>query len=825
MSQIPVGADVFYVELSVSASKVTGPALQSLDTFSDSIQSINGATYSVGLLNFKDWSVDPGIVLESDPALVALGTQGTQENGWILTANVVGFTETAPPDYNPFQADVYYTNPIFFGVDPTKYTFVPFSDNFGNDFFWYAPTVWVVAQKAAPEALTVHINTIAGDNILNAAESQSSLVISGTTTGVKDGQNVSVEFNGIAYSGIDASGTWSVTVPQVDLATLTYGQAFVIATVFNGVDQATDSRTLVVDIPALQINTIAGDDILNAAESQSSLVISGTTAGVEDGQQVTVTLNGHTYTGPDSSNSWSVTVPQTDVAALTNGKTYSVDASTLDLAGDEATGSRTLVVDIPALQINTIAGDDILNAAESQSSLVIRGTTAGVEDGQQVTVTLNGHTYTGPDSSNSWSVTVPQTDVAALTSGQQYTVHASTSDLAGDPASDDHALSVEEGPAQISIAALTSDVTEGNSGFQAITFEVTRSGDLSSAVTFDWEPANFDIQGGFRVAGAANHFDYKLLQPATVSSITFQPGETTKDIQIAILGDTMPEHDEPLILQISSSDAQVTNDTAQTVITNDDGTYSETALVQWALRQETLNATQGGKTLDGLSSAILDPKSITEDAWNFINENRQWDSQETVLRNSEYYLYGLKVAVDSPVSGAVLALISAPGYDALKVASALLNNVVNFVYQENTDSQNSPAGGLVWAEKGVYDGLLLKLEGNQTVIDGFLNGTTAPGSAPVVPGVVSDGYLIGATVFADANLNSNLDSGEVFTVTDSSGTFTITGGSGQLVEIGGTDSSTGQRVTFRATRFYSDIVAHHAGCGPTERRWCESPTG
>ncbi|WP_342451450.1 VCBS domain-containing protein [Roseomonas nitratireducens] len=59
-------------------------------------------------------------------------------------------------------------------------------------------------------------------------------------------------------------------------------------------------------------------------------------------------------------------------------------------------------------------------------------------------------------------------------------------------------------------------------------------------------------------------------------------------------------------------------------------------------------------------------------------------------------------------------------------------------------------------------------------------------------GQVIDGYIAGATVFADANDNGIRDQGEAFTTTNADGSFTLTGGSGQLVMTGGIDTSTGR---------------------------------
>ena len=61
-----------------------------------------------------------------------------------------------------------------------------------------------------PPRHSVTINTIATDDILNAAEAGSALTISGTST-AEAGQTVTVTLNGINYSGnVRADGSWSV---------------------------------------------------------------------------------------------------------------------------------------------------------------------------------------------------------------------------------------------------------------------------------------------------------------------------------------------------------------------------------------------------------------------------------------------------------------------------------------------------------------------------------------------------------------------------------------------------------------------------------------
>ena len=66
---------------------------------------------------------------------------------------------------------------------------------------------------------------------------------------------------------------------------------------------------------------------------------------------------------------------------------------------------------------------------------------------------------------------------------------------------------------------------------------------------------------------------------------------------------------------------------------------------------------------------------------------------------------------------------------------------------------------------------------------------------PTSDGQVVDGYISGATVFADANGDGVWEPGEATTTTDSAGNFTLQNASGQLVMTGGVDISTGLAFT------------------------------
>lgn len=108
------------------------------------------------------------------------------------------------------------------------------------------------------------------------------------------------------------------------------------------------------------------------------------------------------------------------------------------------------------MTINTIASDDILNVSEAGAGITISGTTTA-QAGQTLTVTLNNNTYqTTVLADGTWSVNVPASDLSGLTASS-YTVTATVSDKAGNPASADHALAVDVTAPDLTINIVAGD--------------------------------------------------------------------------------------------------------------------------------------------------------------------------------------------------------------------------------------------------------------------------------------------------------------------------------------------------------------------------------
>src|SRR6202043_1094813 len=141
-------------------------------------------------------------------------------------------------------------------------------------------------------------------------------------------------------------------------------------------------------------------------------------SGAFAGRTVAVTLNGKTYTGHIAGNgTWSVKVGTADLAALGDGKAYTVAASATDKAGNAASTAQSVAVDKGAtVSINPVGGTNVINAAAAANGITISGQTtdsiASNLDGQAVAVAVNGKTYSGTiGNDGSWSVNVGATDL------------------------------------------------------------------------------------------------------------------------------------------------------------------------------------------------------------------------------------------------------------------------------------------------------------------------------------------------------------------------------------------------------------------------------
>ncbi|AMG91910.2 Ig-like domain-containing protein [Citrobacter amalonaticus] len=434
--------------------------------------------------------------LEAGSYLTISGTSGQLPAGTIVTVMLNGQSYTATVQANGTWTAIVPAADVVQLGDGQRYTVsVTAQDSAGNSA---SASSLVSVDTSAP---VVTINTISVDDVLNADEQQQPLIIQGNTS-AEAGQVVTTTAGGQSWTAVVAAdGSWSVTVPATDLAGLSEGALMVTATVSDKAgneSQTTHIVTVDTTAPLITIDIVASDDIVNTGEQRAGQTISGTTT-AEPGQTVTVTFNGHSYQATvDASGNWSVFVPATDFNGLVDGN-YTITATVNDAAGNAGGTSHnvTLNGDVPTITINTLSTDDIINAAEHGTSLILSGTTTAPA-GQTVTITLNGQTYTAVvDSNGQWSCVVGSADVAALADGTAYTVHAEVSNAIGNSASDDHSINVDlAAPAQIiTIVAVQNDTGLSASDFITSDNQIVLDGSLSTTLATG-ETAQISLDGG-----------------------------------------------------------------------------------------------------------------------------------------------------------------------------------------------------------------------------------------------------------------------------------------------------------------------------------------
>ncbi|MBK7136279.1 MAG: hypothetical protein IPH73_08725 [Rhodocyclales bacterium] len=267
------------------------------------------------------------------------------------------------------------------------------------------------------------------------------LTISGTTTGIEDGQVATVNFNGNNYTGIVTAGVFSVTVPAVDVALLADTTTYTAtASVSDAAGNPATPDTEDVHTTDTTAGTITLDeisaDVLTAAERGLPLTISGTTTGIEDGQVATVNFNGNNYTGIVTAGVFSVTVPRRRCRPAR--RYHHLHGHRFGLRRGRQPGHpghRRRPHHRYHRRHHHARRDQrrCPHRRRARPALTISGTTTGIEDGQVATVNFNGNNYTGIVTAGVFSVTVPAVDVALLADTTTYMATASVSDAAGNP--------------------------------------------------------------------------------------------------------------------------------------------------------------------------------------------------------------------------------------------------------------------------------------------------------------------------------------------------------------------------------------------------------
>ena len=190
--------------------------------------------------------------------------------------------------------------------------------------------------------------------------------------------------------------------------------------------------------------------------------------------------------------------------------------------------------------------------------------------------------------------------------------------------------------------------SEGNSGTTEYVFTITKSGNTAFDATVDYQTQD---------VSAVAPGDYTALP---VTSVTFAPGETTKQVTVLVNGDTTYEADETFRVQLSNSvgatisnaigTGTILNDDAQPSFAIDDVSHSEgnsgtteyvftitksgpTALdatVQYQT-QDVSAVAPGDYTALALTSVTFGPAETTKQVTVLVNGDATYEADETFL--------------------------------------------------------------------------------------------------------------------------------------------------------------------------------------------------
>lgn len=419
---------------------------------------------------------------------------GTGEAGASISVVFQGVTQTTTVAGDGTWSVSYSSSQIASGTYDSTVE-VTSSDAAGN-----SSTSSHAVQIDTETSVTLDSGMAGGDAIVTSAEAQAGVTLTGTA---EAGATVVVEIAGVSRTVTAAAdGSWEATFAAGSLADGEYDTTVnVTSTDLAGNTDSTSS--------ALRIDTVAGtvalspdpieiDDVINAVERADGVEISGTAT---PGMTVTVGLGSASMqVVSDASGNWSTTFPSGSIPEGTD--TLDITASITDSVGNTASVSDTVALDTEldplTLNTGTIAGDDVINAAERDAGVTLTGT---VEPGSSVEVYLgaSGPHAASVDASGNWSVTLDRGDIPDGTTDVDVEVHAT--DAAGNTGLVEHVLEIdtEVSPFTVEADQTADDIINQDERNDGVTLQGTVEPGSSVVVTIDGEAktATVDAAGNW----------------------------------------------------------------------------------------------------------------------------------------------------------------------------------------------------------------------------------------------------------------------------------------------------------------------------------------
>ncbi|MDE1463327.1 retention module-containing protein [Spartinivicinus poritis] len=281
------------------------------------------------------------------------------------------------------------------------------------------------------------------------------LVISGTSDNPNSTVEVFIDGNSIGTVPTDGNGAWSIDHTPTQLPEGPHN--ITASTTDTAGNTVTTAQPLTIDLtpPAVVITAITDDSGTPAdfITNDQNLVISGTTD--NPANTVEVFIDGVSIGNAvvDPNGNWSIDHTAT---TLPEGP-HNITATSTDPAGNKTDADQPLTIDVtaPAIAITGIT-DDTGNPTDfvtTDQTLVISGTSNNPNSTVEVFIDGNSIGTVPTDASGAWSI-----DHTATTLPEgSYNITATTTDVAGNPATANQPLTIDLTPPAISITTITDD--------------------------------------------------------------------------------------------------------------------------------------------------------------------------------------------------------------------------------------------------------------------------------------------------------------------------------------------------------------------------------
>ena len=398
------------------------------------------------------------------------------------------------------------------------------------------------------------------------------------------------------------------------------------------VNPATISLTDDDGAPTLSVNSPS----VTEGDSGTTDLTFTVTLSAASGQQVTVAYaDATTGTATSGTDYEAITGGTLTFAAGTTSRTFdvSVTGDVLDesnetvvvslssptnaaVSSEAGTGTGTITDDDATPSITLTVDDGSVGEGDGATTITVTATVDGATRfGAATTVTVSvagSGTASAVDfaavdafdieiaagaASQTGTFTLTPTDDTADETDETITVSGASGSLTVNPAT----ISLTDDDDAPTLSVNSPSVTEGDSGTTNLTFTVTLSAASGRQVTVAWAEGT----GGTATSGT----DYTAI---TGGTLTFAAGTTSQAFDVSVMGDTLDESNETVVVELSNAgNATIATASGTGTITDDDATPSITLTVDDSSVGEddgattiTVTATVDGTTRFGAATTV-----------------------------------------------------------------------------------------------------------------------------------------------------------------------------------------------------------------------------